>query len=121
MACPVLHHVTSPSWYEEIKIRLPLGLFPEHHLLFTFYHVSCNFGKKRDSGASFETPIGYAWCPLLLKGKIHLEEQMLRVAANLPVGYLSVQPLGLGKGVSVITIVGGGGVVSLENPIFSPG
>lgn len=82
-------------------MRLPLGLFPEHHLLFSFYHVSCNLGKKRDVNAAFETPIGYAWLPLLQKGRINLEEQAIAVAATLPAGYLSIQPLGLGKGVSV--------------------
>ncbi|KAL9930008.1 dedicator of cytokinesis protein Ziz isoform 2-T3 [Glossina fuscipes fuscipes] len=98
IACPVLHHNTFPTWYEEIKLRLPLGIFSEHHLLFSFYHVSCNLGKKRDTNASFETPIGYAWLPLLHKGKINLDEQAIPVAANLPVGYLSVKPLGLGRG-----------------------
>ncbi|XP_049302733.1 dedicator of cytokinesis protein 9 isoform X2 [Bactrocera dorsalis] len=98
IACPVLHHHTTPTWYEEVKMRLPLGLFPEHHLLFSFYHVSCNLGKKRDANAAFETPIGYAWLPLLQKGRINLEEQAIAVSASLPAGYLSIQPLGLGKG-----------------------
>nr|XP_041632093.1 dedicator of cytokinesis protein 11 isoform X4 [Drosophila kikkawai] len=98
IACPVLHHNVTPTWYEEIKLRLPLGLFPEHHLLFSFYHVSCNLSKKRDANAAFETPIGYAWLPLLQKNRICLEEQQLPVAATLPVGYLSIQPLGWGKG-----------------------
>ncbi|XP_034471670.1 dedicator of cytokinesis protein 9 isoform X1 [Drosophila innubila] len=98
IACPVLHHNVTPTWYEEIKLRLPLGLFPEHHLLFSFYHVSCNLSKKRDAHAAFETPIGYAWLPLLQKNRICLEEKLLPVAATLPVGYLSIQPLGLGKG-----------------------
>jgi hypothetical protein len=31
-----------------------------------------------------------------------VEEQVLPVASHLPYGYLSVQPLGLGKGVMVI-------------------
>lgn len=100
IACPVLHHNVTPTWYEEIKLRLPLGLFPEHHLLFSFYHVSCNLSKKRDAHAAFETAIGYAWLPLLQKNRINLEEQLLPVAATLPVGYLSIQPLGWGKGVS---------------------
>lgn len=101
MSCPVLHHNTSPMWYEEIKLRLPLNITPQHHLLFSFFHVSCNIAKKKDpSTASTETPVGYAWLPLLTKGKINVEEQCLPVAATLPVGYLSIQPLGLGKGVS---------------------
>ncbi|XP_030384667.1 dedicator of cytokinesis protein 9 isoform X2 [Scaptodrosophila lebanonensis] len=98
IACPVLHHNVTPTWYEEIKLRLPLGLFPEHHLLFSFYHVSCNLSKKREANAAFETPIGYAWLPLLQKNRICLDEQQLPVAASLPVGYLSIQPLGWGKG-----------------------
>uniref|UniRef100_A0A182JHE5 Dedicator of cytokinesis protein 9 n=1 Tax=Anopheles atroparvus TaxID=41427 RepID=A0A182JHE5_ANOAO len=99
MSCPVLHHNTSPTWYEEIKLRLPLNITPQHHLLFSFFHVSCNIAKKKDlTTTSTETPVGYAWLPLLTKGKINVEEQCLPVAATLPVGYLSIQPLGLGKG-----------------------
>ncbi|KFB37649.1 AGAP008535-PA-like protein [Anopheles sinensis] len=99
MSCPVLHHNTNPTWYEEIKLRLPLNITPQHHLLFSFFHVSCNIAKKKDlTTTSTETPVGYAWLPLLTKGKINVEEQCLPVAASLPVGYLSIQPLGLGKG-----------------------
>ncbi|XP_037912923.1 dedicator of cytokinesis protein 9 isoform X4 [Hermetia illucens] len=98
ISCPVLHHNTNPTWYEEIKMRLPLNITTQHHILFSFLHVSCNLSKKRDANAGFETPVGYAWLPLLHKGKINLEEQMIPVAATLPSGYLSIQPLGLGKG-----------------------
>lgn len=55
--------------------------------------------KKRDANLSFENPVGYAWLPLLNKGKINIDEQTLAVAATLPSGYLAIQPLGLGKGV----------------------
>ncbi|XP_052897966.1 dedicator of cytokinesis protein 9 [Anopheles moucheti] len=99
MSCPVLHHNTSPTWYEEIKLRLPLNITAQHHLLFSFFHVSCNIAKKKDlTTTSTETPVGFAWLPLLAKGKINVEEQCLPVAATLPVGYLSIQPLGLGRG-----------------------
>ncbi|XP_050078931.1 dedicator of cytokinesis protein 9 isoform X2 [Anopheles maculipalpis] len=99
MACPVLHHNTSPTWYEEIKLRLPLNITAQHHLLFSFFHVSCNIAKKKDlTTTSTETPVGFAWLPLLSKGKINVEEQCLPVAASLPIGYLSIQPLGLGRG-----------------------
>ncbi|XP_058818407.1 dedicator of cytokinesis protein 9 isoform X5 [Topomyia yanbarensis] len=99
MSCPVLHHNTSPTWYEEIKLRLPLRITPQHHLLFSFFHVSCSIAKKKDLvSTSTETPVGYSWLPLLNKGKMNIEEQCLPVAASLPVGYLSIQPLGLGKG-----------------------
>lgn len=103
MSCPVLHHNTSPTWYEEIKLRLPLRITAQHHLLFSFFHVSCNIAKKKDLVSTVaETPVGYAWLPLLTKGKLNIEEQCLPVAASLPAGYLSIQPLGLGKGVSSV-------------------
>ncbi|XP_058447960.1 dedicator of cytokinesis protein 9 isoform X2 [Malaya genurostris] len=99
MSCPVLHHNTSPTWNEEIKLRLPLRITTQHHILFSFFHVSCSIAKKKDLvSASTEVPVGYAWLPLLTKGKMNIEEQCLAVAASLPVGYLSIQPLGLGKG-----------------------
>lgn len=81
-------------------MRLPLNIHAQHHILFSFVHVSCDLSKKRDANTSFETPVGYSWLPLLNKGRINIEEQILPVAASLPAGYLSIQPLGLGKGVS---------------------
>jgi hypothetical protein len=38
----------------------------------------------------------------LLLSRLNVEEQVLPVASHLPPGYLSVQSLGLGKGVIVI-------------------
>lgn len=101
-SCTVIHHATTPTWYDEIKIRLPTRISPTHHLLFTFQHVSIEAAKKKsqDCSESPVTPVGYAWLPLLNKTKLHIEEQIIPVAANLPPGYLTVQPLGLGKGVN---------------------
>lgn len=95
-SCAVLHHNTIPTWYEEIKIKLPINLQPSHHLLFTFYHISCDISKKRDNGV--ENCVGYAWIPLLQKGKLNVEKQIVPVAAQLLPGYLSIHPFGLGKG-----------------------
>uniref|UniRef100_A0A336LXY2 CSON007578 protein n=2 Tax=Culicoides sonorensis TaxID=179676 RepID=A0A336LXY2_CULSO len=97
ISCPVLHHNTNPIWYEEIKIRLPLVITAQHHILFSFVHVSCNIGKKKDSDP-VESSVGFAWIPLLNKGRLNLDEQCIPVATTLPPGYLSIQPLGLGKG-----------------------
>ncbi|XP_043347474.1 dedicator of cytokinesis protein 11 isoform X4 [Dermochelys coriacea] len=88
----VLHHNQSPEFYDEIKIELPIHLHQKHHLLFTFYHVSCEINtkasmKKQDS---IETPVGFAWLPLLKDGRIITFEQHLPVSANLPPGYLSL-------------------------------
>lgn len=104
ISCPVLHHNTNPTWYEEIKIRLPLNITAHHHLLFSFVHVSCDLSKRRDANTTYENAVGYAWMPLLSKGKINVDEQVLPVAASLPAGYLAIQPLGLGKGVRMFLI-----------------
>ncbi|XP_077513928.1 dedicator of cytokinesis protein Ziz isoform X7 [Amblyomma americanum] len=95
----VTHHCVTPDFYEEVKVVLPLELHEQHHLLFTFYHVSCDITKaaKRKEGP-VESIVGYSWLPLLSKGRLNIEEDMLPVAANLPHGYLSYKPLGLGKG-----------------------
>ena len=46
---------------------LPALLEEKHHILFRFYHVSCEgskstSGKKKDG---IEMAVGYAWVPLL--------------------------------------------------------
>lgn len=48
-----------------------------------------------------ETVVGYSWLPLTHKGRLVTDEQVLPVAAHLPAKYLSIEPLGLGKGVSL--------------------
>ena len=63
----------------QVKLSLPVQLREKHHLLFRFYHVSCeasksgsvsssraSSGKKKDS---IEVPVGYAWLPLLQDGR----------------------------------------------------
>lgn len=65
--CCVLHHTSNPAWYDEIKLRLPVRLTPQHHLLFTFTHISIEGSKKKDTGP--ENPVGYAWLPLFHKGR----------------------------------------------------
>ncbi|XP_062853748.1 dedicator of cytokinesis protein 9 [Trichomycterus rosablanca] len=83
----VLHHQQNPEFYDEIKIELPTQLHEKHHLLFNFYHISCdNSAKKRDV---VETPVGSAWLPLLKDGRVIVSEQHFSVASNLSAGYLS--------------------------------
>ncbi|KAK7797175.1 hypothetical protein U0070_014372, partial [Myodes glareolus] len=88
----VSHHNQNPEFYDEIKIELPIHLHQKHHLLFTFYHVSCEINtkgttKKQDT---VETPVGFAWVPLLKDGRVITCEQQLPVSSNLPPGYLNV-------------------------------
>lgn len=48
----------SPDFYEEVKLALPACLTERHHLLFTFYHISCQ--QKQNQSGSCETLIGYS-------------------------------------------------------------
>ncbi|XP_063724459.1 dedicator of cytokinesis protein 11-like isoform X2 [Symsagittifera roscoffensis] len=106
----IAHHNTNPDYQDEIKIELPAELNSKHHILFTFYHVSCDqvskltsnsatVGKKAGASlSSLETSVGYAWISL---GSI-LDQSSFKdstgtlefstaipVAASLVPGYLS--------------------------------
>uniref|UniRef100_A0AAR2LMS3 Dedicator of cytokinesis 11 n=1 Tax=Pygocentrus nattereri TaxID=42514 RepID=A0AAR2LMS3_PYGNA len=86
----VLHHNQSPEFYDEIKIELPVHVHEKHHILFTFYHISCELSNKASSKKreGVETLVGYAWTPLLKDGRIQFSDLHLPVSANLPAGYL---------------------------------
>lgn len=49
-------NVRSPDFYDEMKIKLPANLGDQHHLLFTFYHISC---QRKVEQTTVETPVGY--------------------------------------------------------------
>lgn len=100
IATYVLHHRSNPEWYTEIKLSLPVSQDPRLHLLFQFFHISCSFDNKSKSSKPIENVVGYSWIPLLNKYRFIGGEHVLPVAATLPSGYLQIQPLGLGKGVS---------------------
>ncbi|XP_046699682.1 dedicator of cytokinesis protein 9 isoform X1 [Silurus meridionalis] len=89
----VLHHQQNPEFYDEVKIELPTQLNEKHHLLFTFYHISCDTNSKASTKKreQVEIQVGYAWLPLLRDGRVIMNEQNISVAANLPAGYLSCQ------------------------------
>ncbi|KAH0624512.1 hypothetical protein JD844_032061 [Phrynosoma platyrhinos] len=95
----VLHHQQNPEFYDEIKIELPTQLHEKHHLLFTFYHVSCDSSskgttKKKDT---VETLVGYSWLQLLKDGRVVTNEQHIPVSVYLPSGYLNSQEPGTNK------------------------
>ncbi|XP_045133980.1 dedicator of cytokinesis protein 9-like isoform X2 [Portunus trituberculatus] len=98
MSTVVLHHNTVPDWGDEVKILLPHNLSSSHHLLFTFSHVAIEAAKAGKKDVPVETVVGYSWLPLTHKGRLVTEAQTLPVAAHLPAKYLSIEPLGLGKG-----------------------
>lgn len=47
--CSVTFEESSPIFYEEIKIQLPLPIKPTQHILFNFYHLMAerNLSKRR--------------------------------------------------------------------------
>ncbi|XP_066476190.1 dedicator of cytokinesis protein 9 isoform X3 [Tiliqua scincoides] len=95
----VLHHHQNPEFYDEIKIELPTQLHEKHHLLFTFYHVSCDNSSKGTTKKKdiIETLVGYSWLQLLKDGRVVTSEQHVPVSVYLPCGYLNNQEPGMGK------------------------
>ena len=63
---PVTYHNKSPDFYEEVKVKLPSNLREQHHLLFTFYHISCQ-GQRKDQ-QSTDLIVGYTWIPIIKEG-----------------------------------------------------
>ncbi|XP_051052782.1 dedicator of cytokinesis protein 6 isoform X5 [Phodopus roborovskii] len=77
---PVIYHNKSPEFYEEFKLRLPACVTENHHLFFTFYHVSC----QPRPGAALETPVGFTWIPLLQHGRLRTGPFCLPVSVDPP-------------------------------------
>ncbi|XP_031440380.1 dedicator of cytokinesis protein 8 isoform X2 [Clupea harengus] len=86
-ACtPVTYHNKSPDFYEEVKIKLPAKLTERHHLLFTFYHISCQ--QKQSQAGGVETLIGYSWMPIVHNDRLQTGQYCLPIALEkLPVNY----------------------------------
>ncbi|XP_076859733.1 dedicator of cytokinesis protein 8 isoform X2 [Brachyhypopomus gauderio] len=83
---PVTYHNKSPDFYEEVKIRLPARLTERHHLLFTFFHISCQ--AKQSQSGSVETLIGYSWLPILNNERLQVGQNCLPIVQDrLPINY----------------------------------
>ncbi len=37
----VSYHNKAPDFYEEVKVALPVNVTEQHHILFTFFHITC--------------------------------------------------------------------------------
>ncbi|XP_077331125.1 dedicator of cytokinesis protein 8 isoform X1 [Lithobates pipiens] len=85
----ITYHNKAPDFYEEVKIKLPAKLTEKHHLLFTFYHISC----QQKAGTSVETVLGYSWLPILQNERLQTGHYCLPVATDkLPVNYSMHSP-----------------------------
>ncbi|CAH2273031.1 Hypothetical predicted protein [Pelobates cultripes] len=76
----VVYHNKSPEFYEEFKMKIPGNLTENHHLLFTFYHVSC----RQNQSSGLETPAGYTWIPLMQHGRLRTGPFALPVSVEKP-------------------------------------
>ncbi|XP_052471934.1 dedicator of cytokinesis protein 10 isoform X1 [Carassius gibelio] len=110
----VLHHSQNPDFYDEVKIELPTHLHEKHHILFSFYHVTCDINAKTGSKKkeALETQVGYAWLPLLKDGRVSSQDFSIPVSCNLPGGYLHIKEPSSTKNGSDVKWVDGG------KPIF---
>uniref|UniRef100_A0A8C2EIV7 Dedicator of cytokinesis 10 n=1 Tax=Cyprinus carpio TaxID=7962 RepID=A0A8C2EIV7_CYPCA len=110
----VLHHSQNPDFCDEVKIELPTHLHEKHHLLFSFYHVTCDINAKTSSKKkeALETPVGYAWLPLLKDGRVSSQDFSIPVSCTLPGGYLHIKESSSTKNGSDVKWVDGG------KPIF---
>ncbi|TRY89209.1 hypothetical protein DNTS_025390 [Danionella cerebrum] len=77
---PVIYHNKSPEFSEEVKMKIPANLTDNHHLLFTFYHISC----QPKQNTPLETPVGYTWIPLMQHGRLRTGSFSLPVSVEKP-------------------------------------
>uniref|UniRef100_A0A4W5Q756 Dedicator of cytokinesis 7 n=1 Tax=Hucho hucho TaxID=62062 RepID=A0A4W5Q756_9TELE len=76
----VVYHTRSPDFHDEVKMKLPASLTDHHHVLFTFYHVSC----QQKQNTPLETPVGYTWIPMLQNGRLRTGSFCLPVSLEKP-------------------------------------
>uniref|UniRef100_A0A8C5FGN7 Dedicator of cytokinesis protein 7-like n=1 Tax=Gadus morhua TaxID=8049 RepID=A0A8C5FGN7_GADMO len=88
---PIIYHNKSPEFYEETKMKIPANLTDNHHLLFTFYHISC----QPKQNTPLETPVGYTWIPLMQHGRLRTGSFSLPVSVEKPPPSYSVQLPGM--------------------------
>ncbi|MGH0168726.1 UNVERIFIED_CONTAM: hypothetical protein FKN15_055322 [Acipenser sinensis] len=70
--------LTVTNFFKQMKI--PANLTDNHHLLFTFYHISC----QQKQNTPLETPVGYTWIPLMQHGRLRTGTFSLPVSVEKP-------------------------------------
>uniref|UniRef100_A0A3Q2P1E8 Dedicator of cytokinesis 10 n=1 Tax=Fundulus heteroclitus TaxID=8078 RepID=A0A3Q2P1E8_FUNHE len=116
----VLHHSQNPDFYDEVKIELPIQLHEKHHLLFSFYHVTCDINAKTSSKRkeALETAVGYSWLPILKEGRVQSQEFNIPVSCNLPPGYLAIKEAS-NNGADVKWVDGGKAIFKVSTNVIS--
>lgn len=85
----IVYKGKSPSFYDEFKLELPPTLTAAHHLLFVVLRVQVKPPKKNQP-SNPESPIGFAFLPLLKDAVFGGQEHELQLVADLPAQYLSL-------------------------------
>ena len=68
----VAYHRSHPTFLDEIKVEVPSNLTPDHHLFFTFFHISVKEGRQ--------LPVGFSWLPLM-----NANQHLMNQQAHLPI------------------------------------
>ncbi|XP_073392859.1 guanine nucleotide exchange factor SPIKE 1 isoform X2 [Physcomitrium patens] len=74
----------TPHFHDEFKVQLPTNLSPDHHLLFTFFHVELQTKLE----APKPVVVGYAVLPLLFASQVIRLDGTLPIAKELYPNYL---------------------------------
>ncbi|KAI6655014.1 Dedicator of cytokinesis protein 7 isoform X10 [Oopsacas minuta] len=91
----VSYHTKTPDFYDEIKIDLPTRINEFSHLLFQFYHITCQKPRRREDEAMMSQLIGITWLPIidLKSGMINVGEFNLPISSEiLPKDYSRSSP-----------------------------
>ena len=91
----VSYHNKAPDFYEEIKIDLPTKITEFSHLLFQFFHITCQKPKRREDEAMMSQLIGVTWLPIIdmKTGMINVGEFNLPISSDiLPRDYSRSSP-----------------------------
>uniref|UniRef100_A0A0K0FC09 LD20667p (inferred by orthology to a D. melanogaster protein) n=1 Tax=Strongyloides venezuelensis TaxID=75913 RepID=A0A0K0FC09_STRVS len=88
----VSYHNKTPQFGDEIKVNIPIDLNDGHHILFTFYHISCKLTAKSSEVPG--SPIGYTWIPIYQeKGCLQTGSFNIPISLDpLPKGYCYLTP-----------------------------
>ena len=72
----VQYHEPKPNFYEEIKIRLPSNLVPQHHLFFAVQQVQCKPQSKKTKGDPVTVPVAFAYIPLVSEDSKYVTQSL---------------------------------------------
>lgn len=81
----VSYHTRAPDFFEEIKIDLPAKITEFSHLLFQFFHITCQKPRRREDEAMMSQLVGITWLPIIdmKTGMINVGEFNLPVSSEL--------------------------------------